>query len=533
MQSLQHILLNLLILYIHIPVLVHSFPTQNPDNAVFWSLVPQNRRGINDPLKPWQDYLTGDHDLIRQDFMPNPGYHRRHCIFYVNQIITKTMNKENPLWGRNSAGAFALLQNGISQRYSYVTLYHLYDRDRAFGDASPMMVESLAVHREREWFTESSVAYAELCEGEVFLVVEADPNAILPYSIWNQEHEALLRTGRVTRIWEIRPEEIAHVLEHGGSVPRHPYRGGHPSRDPVDEPTEVLFPPHAIDLAQVADLFRGYADPCDDNIDLGTTPTGPKTPSPYKEGPSCGVTLTQYHYLPGRSQPFGIDVQSIVDNGDKDIGGHTNGAIEAGDSKPLEVKSKLENPLRMTPEEQNDYIQFDLGNQHWQSSDSARCQLVTDWKQLGDIQWRQVKCTFECYWGGTRSSDGSYPDSVPTGSGDGTVGPPTTKGPADGPNPDGQGTGPQNGNVLSAGALVGEEAGCEVIADRFKHWASAVIGLLAANLFVLLVLLILSLKGCITRGRTVSPMYKPVRTKDTEGFLPPSAFHRQLEPYDQ
>ena len=48
------------------------------------------------------------------------------------------------------------------------------------------------------------------------------------------------------------------------------------------------------------------------------------------------------------------------------IGDHDEAV--AGDGNPLSVTSRLNDPLVITPESQNDYIQFTIGTQSWSSS---------------------------------------------------------------------------------------------------------------------------------------------------------------------
>ncbi|KAL9627685.1 MAG: hypothetical protein Q9204_006399 [Flavoplaca sp. TL-2023a] len=58
---------------------------------------------------------------------------------------------------------------------------------------------------------------------------------------------------------------------------------------------------------------------------------------------------------------------------DKKQIGHSD-EKEAGDGNPLKVKTDgVEGELEITPEKQNDYVQFTLGGQSWKSSDKGSC----------------------------------------------------------------------------------------------------------------------------------------------------------------
>lgn len=93
-----------------------------------------------------------------------------------------------------------------------------------------------------------------------------------------------------------------------------------------------------------------------------STPQPP--PAPYAQG-VCTFHLTQWYYGGFAQPPYGLEIAMKDANGGQ-IGWQVHTA--AGATKPLNVKSKLEAVFVLTPEEQNDYIQFTLGDQSWASN---------------------------------------------------------------------------------------------------------------------------------------------------------------------
>ena len=60
--------------------------------------------------------------------------------------------------------------------------------------------------------------------------------------------------------------------------------------------------------------------------------------------------------------------------------------LTASDAEPLYVESVLQDPLKLTPEEKNDYIQFNLGDQVWPSNKKGgpavpECSIVDNWRK--------------------------------------------------------------------------------------------------------------------------------------------------------
>lgn len=154
-------------------------------------------------------------------------------------------------------------------------------------------------------------------------------------------------------------------------------------------------------------------------------PPGPPTP-PFATG-TCIVNAVQwqnswYHGFPqigddtnGRTGKYSIKID-ILDAAGILIGSAPQ--TDAGDpasknTVPLNVVSKLEVPLGVTPEERGDYVQFNQPGQPWQSngknSDPRPKCKVGSWSDGSPFKGpqRDISCTFECLWGGGKSSDGS------------------------------------------------------------------------------------------------------------------------------
>lgn len=99
----------------------------------------------------------------------------------------------------------------------------------------------------------------------------------------------------------------------------------------------------------------------------------------------CRVHVTQsqdYDIEGGGGDPFSetpetplkytVEVDIFNEKGDK-IGHHDE--AEAGDGNSLSVESDLEDDLVVTPEKQNDYIQFEIGGTQFASNDDGACEV--------------------------------------------------------------------------------------------------------------------------------------------------------------
>ncbi|KAJ7258985.1 hypothetical protein C8J57DRAFT_1472211 [Mycena rebaudengoi] len=121
---------------------------------------------------------------------------------------TQGVDPTDPNYARSRAIQFAALMNAANPSGDYHTLYGVYDNARAFTDAEdPMLSANLGGNR-RNWFRITSAAYARLCTGRLYLIVEEQPREIWHDSIWvTHEYPAVIATGTVTQIIEIRPSE--------------------------------------------------------------------------------------------------------------------------------------------------------------------------------------------------------------------------------------------------------------------------------------------------------------------------------------
>lgn len=142
---------------------------------------------------------------------------------------------------------------------------------------------------------------------------------------------------------------------------------------------------------------------------------------PYAEGSYadgfCSLDLTQWDKTqcsapicdmagPGYGNSRYSVAVTIKDAKGAEIG--SSRRFDAGDPDRLEVRSKLEGILLITPEEQNDYIQFNLWDESWASNNvqndmRALCK-VESWEGDGS---RTMHCGFACPYHGGKSSDGS------------------------------------------------------------------------------------------------------------------------------
>lgn len=87
-----------------------------------------------------------------------------------------------------------------------------------------------------------------------------------------------------------------------------------------------------------------------------------------QDGPGTSRT---YHFHVEKLKMFDNDKNEIGQAGFKSDGSGDGDPISCGDSNPYSWETKLPDNLKITPEAQNDYIQFDIGNRSWKSSDSS------------------------------------------------------------------------------------------------------------------------------------------------------------------
>jgi hypothetical protein len=95
----------------------------------------------------------------------------------------------------------------------------VYDSAEAFNFGSGPTISAMLGGHLRDWFGITSGAFAEVCEGTISLVVEAEPQDIWSESIWiTDEWPAVLRNPFITQVVEIRPEDIGQAVAHNGST---------------------------------------------------------------------------------------------------------------------------------------------------------------------------------------------------------------------------------------------------------------------------------------------------------------------------
>jgi hypothetical protein len=119
--------------------------------------------------------------------------------------------------------------------------------------------------------------------------------------------------------------------------------------------------------------------------------TSPAPVAPYAleggTGPmigKCHVHVNEWEDCEGDAHNLATEV-TIWDVGGNQIGYHNT--AEAGAIDPLSVNSKLEAPLVLVPEHQNDYIQFNLGTENFDSTQND--QTALSWCSTGGWDPRQ------------------------------------------------------------------------------------------------------------------------------------------------
>ncbi|PLW12162.1 hypothetical protein PCANC_16730 [Puccinia coronata f. sp. avenae] len=174
-------------------------------------------------------YYIGNMGAIGTDLMKNTDP-KEECVFYVN---TRDSNRS-----RDAAIAFAGMRNQqlVASGGSAVanTLYDAFNLDLAFGYEGELMREAMAGGDQylRTYFKVTSGAYARLCRGRVWLIVNRGEE-IYHDAIWlTHEYPELIRPNSgVTGIFEIDPAEIEAALrlnDPNRDLHPRPYRGGFP-----------------------------------------------------------------------------------------------------------------------------------------------------------------------------------------------------------------------------------------------------------------------------------------------------------------
>ncbi|KAI4121297.1 MAG: hypothetical protein LQ338_006444 [Usnochroma carphineum] len=197
-------------------------------------------------------------------------------------------------------------------------------------------------------------------------------------------------------------------------------------------------------VAEQAKMMNQPADPT--VIDLSQCPASDTSPSPSPVTPAQATSTTSpspvatvqapYVVVGGSGAQIGkcrVHVNEFEDcAADEynlatevtiwDVGGNQIGyqsVKQAGATGPLSVKSKLEDPLIVTPEHQHDYVQFTLGTENFDSTQQDQTQLswcsTGGWDpregpicaKISHSSERQMDCYFQCPYHGNKSSDGS------------------------------------------------------------------------------------------------------------------------------
>ncbi|KAH8813378.1 hypothetical protein DL96DRAFT_1758744 [Flagelloscypha sp. PMI_526] len=404
---------------------------------------------------------------------------RKNCIFYVNQ---KNVDPSDPNYAKNRALQFAEMMNLNAVGSDHHTLYDVYDLEAAFGLA-PGSTRQDAIDRnlERPWFEATSAAFAQLCSGLVYLVVE--PEDIWDGAIWvTHELPAILNTGLVTEIVEVRPEDIGRAYEGGAtsvySIPMIPYRGGQPNGStPPRDPDRQLKGAEKTQIPMVNTL-AGM-----DNLDV----SGDNTP-PSLDPPSdwSGSVCAGYSY-------------AILDGG-----------LAFNDDQDSAISCQPQN--RTDPYHICDSPLFTCDGA---AACPPECEPGSPDISAIHISGQDFDCTFG-----------------PTGPNIGYCGRgPVSQCGAEGPNS----SAPSNDNapinnatsgaaVLSnsasttddstlsvSGALEGESSPAS---SSFDKWAPAIVGLLSGNMFLTLLLAAFTIFTCFRRrqARTYAPLSESARS---------------------
>ncbi|KAJ7207750.1 hypothetical protein C8J57DRAFT_1734138 [Mycena rebaudengoi] len=324
---------------------------------------------------------------------------RQNCVFYVNQ---QGVDPEDPNYARTRAIHFAALMNAANPGGDYHTLYDVYDNARAFTDTEDPMRSANTGGNRRDWFRLTSAQYARLCTGRLYLIVEEQPREstlqIWHDSIWvTHEYPAVVETGAVTQIIEIRPSEVGRALQQNSIryIPHYPYRGNQPPG---------ATPPRDGDKSEIDECAQ--IDPAKEAGKWAKVPEVGGDVPPFKEG-TCTMHVKQYNNNEsGGGGPFddpnisySFEV-TLFDNG----AAHKIGVLPRTNS-PVDMTSKLDTLFTVTAEPNSDFIQFKLGSVEFRSDDGS-CS-VGGWDHGRD---RQMDCGFPCVWNGGDSTDHTPPE---------------------------------------------------------------------------------------------------------------------------
>ncbi|KAJ7869984.1 hypothetical protein B0H13DRAFT_1049505 [Mycena leptocephala] len=247
----------------------------------------------------------------------------------------------------------------------------------------------------RNWFEDTSAAFARLCNGKLYLIVDAEPADIWSGSIWlTHEYPAIVQTGTVTQITEIRPEDVGTAVANNGNtryIRHYPYRGGQPPG---------ATPPRDDDTSEIASCVS--IDPNASNAKWASVVDVSGDISPFKEG-TCTFHVHEYYNPnagggggiggdPNFPSDYSVEITLYDDGATHRIG------YQARLDAPYSMASKLDNLFVVTPSDSN--IKFTVGSVTF-TSDDGSCS-VGGWNHGAD---RQMDCGFPCTWGGGDSTD--------------------------------------------------------------------------------------------------------------------------------
>ena len=207
---------------------------------------------------------------------------------------------------------------------------------------------------------EFSEAMAEKSSGEVFLLLDwatdanNPPNGVCTTTWYRKEYPALKANSAVTKVTQVNPKDFTQTKQiwpqSGGSKLVRRADDGCLDWDPGNAPN-LKGPPTGEEDTSVS--------------------TPPAAPPAYAPG-TCSFHLDEWQTCADDASNL-FAVITMYDN-NKAVSGQTppdgsNGALgdPINNSDPLFFSSKLPNPLKVTGEHENDYIQFDYGDLHFQS----------------------------------------------------------------------------------------------------------------------------------------------------------------------
>jgi hypothetical protein len=157
----------------------------------------------------------------------------------------------------------------------------------------------------------------------------------------------------------------------------------HPGTDPVNDDPTIQYQGQSV----VCPLkgFHGGPAQCTAQFKCDKKMTNPNGFTPG----TCSITMTQTDQTPTQTdpniivQPASSDNRYVVTVGITDGNGALADSVQntvAGDKYPLTMQGKLPKNITMTPEAQNDYVQFNYDTLRWTSNvkGSPGCHK-TDW----------------------------------------------------------------------------------------------------------------------------------------------------------